>query len=103
MRDNMAGKLMTSSRWFMVVLACSLILAMVGWLAPRTRMPLNFHYMIWGSLPLAGIWLLMVIISAFRFLKKALWLLIGAPLALYWPVWLLVNGIPACYWNHNCV
>jgi hypothetical protein len=28
--------------------------------------------------------------------------LIGAPLALYWPVWLMFNRTPTCYWRGNC-
>src|SRR6266704_3909650 len=93
----------TQLHWFRVALATSLVVGFLGWDAPQGQMPLNFHNMLWRSLPLAAVWLLTVVISAFRFRKKALWLLIGAPLALYWPFWLVVNGIPACYWHHNCV
>ena len=99
----MSPQRISGTHWFRILLAASLVVAVVGWDAPQGQMPLNFHNMLWRSLPLAGIWLLMVIISAFRFRKKALWLLIAAPLALYWPVWLLFNGIPPCYWHGNCV
>lgn len=90
------------AHWFRVLLLTSLVAAFVGWNSPQGQMPLNIHAMLWTSIPLAGIWLLTLIVSAFAFRTKALWLLIGAPLALYWPVWLLVNGIPGCYWHGNC-
>jgi hypothetical protein len=102
-RNNMPLNSTLSTRWFTIVMAFSLVLAFSGWRAPQGRMPLDFHSMLWWSLPLAGLWMLIGAISAFRFRKRALWLLIGAPLALYWPFWLLLNGIPACYWHRNCV
>jgi len=92
-----------SSLWCTVAIVSSLVLAFSGWYAPQWRMPLDFHSMLWWSLPLAGLWPVMVGISAFLFRKKAFWLLLGAPLALYWPVWLLLKGIPPCYWHGNCV
>jgi hypothetical protein len=42
-------------------------------------------------------------VSAYRFGRKSLWMLVATPPALYWPVWLVLNGIPACYWHGNCV
>lgn len=88
---------------FGTLLGISIVLALVGWDAPQGQMPLIYYNMLWWSLPLAGIWLLVLLISVFNFRKKALWLLLGAPLALYWPIWLLANGLPTCYWHGNCV
>jgi hypothetical protein len=93
----------SSTQWFKTAVAVSFVLAYFGWQAPQVRMGLDFHSMLWWSLPLAGLWLITFMIAAYRFRRKALWLLIGAPLALYWPVWLVINGIPECYWLGNCV
>ena len=89
--------------WFSAAFVFSFVIACIGLLVPQRQMPINFHLMLWLSLPLAGIWLATAIASIFRFHKKALWMLIGAPLALYWPVWLMLNRIPACYWHRNCM
>lgn len=93
---------MSHKLWFRSTFTFSFIVAFVGLQAPQRRMPLDFHLMFWLSLPLAVIWLATAIVSIFRFHKKALWMLIGAPLALYWPVWLMFNRIPTCYWRGNC-
>jgi len=92
-----------TKRWFWFALVFSLLVALLGLLAPQRRMPIDFHLMLRLSLPAAGIWLATAIVSIFRFHKKALWMLLGAPLALYWPLWLIFNNIPACYWHGNCV
>jgi hypothetical protein len=91
-----------TKRWFSAALVFSFLVALVAMLAPQRRMPIDFHMMLWLSLPLAGIWLVTSIVSVFRFHQKALWMLLGAPLALYWPLWLMFNHIPACYWHGNC-
>ncbi len=99
----MAAKFITQAHWFKILLASSVVLAYFGWDAPHGRMPLDFHAMLWRSIPLACLWALTFGLSAYRFGRKALWMLLGAPLALYWPVWLVLNGLPACYWHGNCV
>jgi hypothetical protein len=85
-----------------VLMSCSSLIALVGWLAPQ-QMPIDIHSLLWYSLPLAGLWLGLLGLAGLWLRTKALWLLIGAPLALYWPIWLLLNGIPSCYWNRTCV
>src|SRR5436853_374115 len=80
----------------------SVILAFAAWVGP-VRMPLDFPYMLWCSLPVAMVWCFTAAFAGLRFRKRAFWLLVGAPFALYWPVWLLFNGIPECYWLGNCV
>jgi hypothetical protein len=66
-------------------------------------MPIDFHTALWWSIPLTGVWAVTVGFSIYRFGKSALWMLLGAPLALYWSVWLLMNGLPPCYQHGNCV
>lgn len=99
----MLAQTITQAHWFKIVLAVSLVLAYLGWTSPARRMPPDFHTMLWWSIPLACVWALTVGLSAHRFGRKALWMLLGAPLALYWPVWLAFHGIPSCYWHGNCV
>jgi hypothetical protein len=103
MRDNIHHNTVRAKLWFSFALIFSFLVALVGSLAPQRRMPVDFHLMLWFSLPLSGIWLATAIASIFRFRQKGLWLLIGAPFALYWPVWLMFNHIPTCYWLHNCI
>lgn len=92
-----------SAHWFKTVVAVSFVLAYLGWQAPQVRMGLDFHSMLWWSLPLACLWTLTVAFSMGWFgRRKSLWMLLGAPLALYWPVWLVINGLPPCYWLGNC-
>jgi hypothetical protein len=100
--DNMPRDSTASARWFRTAAVFSLVVGLAGWLAPRLRMPLRFDLMLWWSLPLAGLWLVMIAVCALRFRKRALWLLFGAPLALYWPIWLVFNRIPDCHWLRNC-
>ncbi len=91
-----------TKRGFAVAFVVTLVAAAVAWWCPRSRAPLDFDAMLWFSFPLAGLWVVGVAMSVWRFGKRAWWMLVGAPPALYWPVWLLVNGFPACYWQHNC-
>jgi len=99
----MVATFLRPAHWFKVVLAISLVLAFCGWSAPQGQMPLDFHAMLWRSIPLACLWALIFAFSAYRFGRKALWVLLGAPLVFYWPIWLLLNGIPACYRLGNCI
>ncbi len=66
-------------------------------------MPLDYDAMIWSSVPFSTAWAIVVVISLWRYEKRGLWLLLGAPMALYWPIWLLFNHFPSCYYSHNCV
>jgi hypothetical protein len=89
-------------RFYLFAAVCY-ILAMLAYLPPRRRMPVDFHFVLWVSLPLGVIWVLAYVAATWQCGKRTLWLLPGAPLALYWPVWLLLNHIPNCYWAGNCV
>ena len=86
--------------WF--VLTISVVIACSGWIVP-SRMPIDYHSIVWTSLPLGIGWVVTLALSLWRFGRRGFWLLAGAPLALYWPVWLLFNRFPSCYYSHNCV
>lgn len=101
--ESMPAESATRSRWFKAVFAISVAIACFGWGVPRRQMPIDFHSALWLSIPVAAFWALVIAVSARQFGKSALWMLLGAPLALYWPIWLLLNGVPACYWHGNCV
>ena len=88
---------------FWVFLAASMVIACLSDLAPRHTMPYDYSAIMSRSIPLAVLWAIVVVASVFLFRKRALWLLVGAPIALYWPVWLLVNGYPSCWYMGNCV
>jgi len=98
----MLGNSNANVHQFRILVAISFAAAYVGWAAPSRRMPLDFYNMMWWSVPLACLWVLTIGFSAYRFGKKALWMLLGAPLVLYWPFWLVLNGLPRCYYNGNC-
>ena len=85
------------------LIAFSFIVALVGYILPQTQRPIDFLLVFWGSLPLAGIWLAVLLACSIRLGKSGLLALFGSPMALYWPVWLLPNHIPECYWHHNCI
>jgi hypothetical protein len=93
---------MTDKRTFWIVIAASLLVAFLGWTAPSHQMPLNYDAMIWRSIPYALVWTLVLAFSLFRFKLRGLWLLLGSPMALYWPIWLLFNHFPPCYYLGNC-
>jgi hypothetical protein len=66
-------------------------------------MPLDYGTMISKSIPFAIAWVFVLAFSLRRYKKRGLWLLVGAPMALYWPIWLLFNDFPPCYYIGNCV
>jgi hypothetical protein len=86
-----------------ILLLSSFVLAYFARTAPETTMPVDFHAALWVSIPLAFLWSAIFVFIALQFKKMALWMLLGAPLALYWPFWLLLHGIPSCYKLGNCV
>lgn len=92
---------MNRNRSFWLFFAASVVIACVGDLAPA-RMPLDYSAIVSRSIPLAALWAAIFIASVFLFRMRALWLLAGGPIALYWPVWLLVHGYPSCWYVGNC-
>jgi len=93
---------MTANQRYWLLFTASLVIAYVGWISPSHQMPLNYDALKSRSVPLAIAWGLALIFSLWRYKKRGLWLIVGAPLALYWPVWLLFNNFPPCYYSHNC-
>jgi hypothetical protein len=80
----------------------SLVVAYLGRMAPSHQMPLDYHAMISRSIPFAVAWAAILARCIWRYKKRGFWLLVGAPMALYWPIWLLLNHFPACYYLGNC-
>ena len=92
---------MTENQQYWTALLVSLVAAFLGWQAPARRMPIDYEATIW-SVPIAIGWAMILAFCLWR-KKRGLWLVVGAPMALYWPVWLLFNHFPPCYYLHNCV
>lgn len=91
-------------RWLRLCLTIlSYLVAVIAWFPPRRYMPVDFHFVLFGSLPLAGIWITLVAVCLACFRRRGFAVVLGAPLALYWPIWLLFNRIPECYWRGNCI
>jgi len=80
----------------------SLVFAFLGWKAPEWRMPLDYDAMISRSIPFAVAWTALLTICLWRCKLRGLWLLVGASMALYWPIWLIFNHFPSCYYSGNC-
>ena len=94
---------MIEKRIFWIAMVASLAVAFLGISAPYTRMPIDYDAMIRKSIPFAIFWAVILAVCLWRYGKRAWWLLLGAPMALYWPIWLLFNHFPSCYYSHNCV
>jgi len=64
----------------------SIVVAAVGAILPWAFQMLEFSAWAWlGSLCLAGLWLILLIVALAKFKKRGFWLLIGAPFALFAP------------------
>ena len=87
---------------YWIAMIVSLVVACLSGKAPSYRMPLDYDAMISRSIPFAVVWAMIFAACLWRYKKRGLWLLVGAPVALYWPIWLLFNQFPACYYLHNC-
>jgi len=59
--------------------------------------------MITRSIPFATAWAAILAFCLWRYKKRGLWLLLGVPMALDWPIWLLLNHFPSCYYLGDCV
>jgi hypothetical protein len=93
---------MTENQRYWVAFTASLAIAYLGRQSPSYRMPLDYDAMISKSISFAVAWALILILCLWRYKKRGLWLLVGTPMALYWPIWLLFNHFPSCYYSHNC-
>jgi hypothetical protein len=93
---------MTENQKYWLTLITSLIVAWMGWSAPNHRMPVDYGAMISRSVPSAVAWAAILGFFLWRFRMRGLCLLLGAPMALYWPIWLLFHQFPPCYYANNC-
>ena len=94
---------MTARTKLGITIAVSLLAAFLSYYIPGRRMPLDFHAMLVFSIPFATVWSLLFVAAIWRLGRLGFWLVIGAPMALWWPVWMLFNHFPSCYYLHNCV
>jgi hypothetical protein len=79
----------------------SLAMALLAFLLPRILFSHN-GIAVMVSFMLAACWIVVLIAGIFRFKKRGLWLLVGAPFALFWPVSLFLvvqscaHNVKAC-------
>jgi len=91
----------TEKTKYWLALIAALAISYLGAKSP-IRVPLDYDAMISRSIPLAIAWVAVLAFCLWRYKARGLWLLLGAPMALYWPIWLLFNHFPPCYYLHNC-
>jgi hypothetical protein len=87
---------------FGVALAVSSLAAILAFEIPGRQLPLDYRAMITASIPLAAVWAIIFTFFLWRYKKRGLWLALGAPLALWWPLWMVFNHFPPSYYSHNC-
>jgi hypothetical protein len=83
--------LMTEKQKIGIALAASLVVAAIGGWAPTRRMPIDFGAIFSISSPLAILWAGILVFSVWRFRWRGFSALVGAPMALYWPIWLVIH------------
>ena len=69
---------------FGVLLLLSLGFALLAFIAPWTLGTIGFARSMEARAILALVWCSVVLLGFVRFKKRALWLLVGTPVALYW-------------------
>ena len=94
---------MTKRRSFGIALTASLLVAILSEGTPGRQRPLDYHAMITVSVPLAVVWAILFAFCLWRYRKRGLWAILGAPLALWWPVWMIFNHFPPCYYSRGCI
>jgi FtsH-binding integral membrane protein len=87
---------------YAMALGLSLLIAWFGATAPNTR-PIDYDAIMSRSVPLAVVWAALLAICLWRYRKRGLWLLLGSPMAFYWPIWRVFHHLPSCYYSGNCV
>jgi hypothetical protein len=88
---------------FGIALSASLIVAFLGFQIPARHWPRDYDAMITVSVPLAIVWAILFALCLWRSGRRGLWAILGAPVALWWPVWMIFNHFPPCYYAHNCI
>ena len=84
----------------LVMLALSIAIAVAAAWVPWASQPRNPDVRI--GFALTALWIVMVVVAFARLRRSALWLLLGAPAAMLWPVlfaWLIV----ACSAFGQCI
>jgi hypothetical protein len=94
---------MTGKMSFGIALLLSMLVAILSYQMPAQRMPLEYHAMLTVSIPLAVVWIAIFASCMWRYGKRGLWLILGAPFALWWPIWMAFHHFPSCYYSHNCI
>ena len=80
--------------------AISILIAIAAVGVPLMAPEHNWELATLMSLILATVWTILLLVTLIRFKWRGLWLLVGAPLALYIP--LLGVFFEACYRSHSC-
>jgi hypothetical protein len=94
---------MTKKMSYGISFAASLFVAFLSYQIPALQRPLDYRAMITISIPLAIVWAVFFAFSVWRFRKRGLWLIVGAPLAFWWPMWMVFNHFPRCYYSQTCM
>jgi hypothetical protein len=79
---------------FRASLVLSLVISVMAFVSPWLLRDVGFTASLKVSVLCAAVWGAVVLFTLIRFRNRALWLLLGAPPALYWPfvfVWLAWN------------
>ena len=74
---------MSENQRYWIALIASLVIAYLGSKSPSYRMPVDYDAIISRSIPLAIAWAALVTFSLWRYRRRGLWLLLGAPIAPY--------------------
>ena len=90
---------MTKRLSFGIALTASLIVDFLSFQIPVWQMPVDYRAMLTASIPLAIVWTILLALCIWIFGKRGWWLIVGAPMALWWPLWLIVNHLPPCYYS----
>jgi hypothetical protein len=95
---------LSAKKHFWIWLIGSLALAYGGVRYPSHQMPIDYSAIPTVCVPLAAIWAVVLGFAIWRYKLRGLWLLMGAPMALYWPIWWLLNfrNLP-CSPTHLCL
>src|ERR1700731_3517276 len=88
MLDDSASRFFRN-RGFITLFATSLVVAVVNLVPPTSR---NWFYPFHQDVGfyLAGIWFLLVAIALVFYARRGLWLLVGMPFALFFPIYFLL-------------
>ena len=81
-----------------LVFIASLVVAIAGLVQPHPAVVsgpddlLTMYFRVFGP---AALWLVLLVVALIGYGRRGLWLLIGAPIVLFWPIWFTVYSL-AC-------